>query len=624
MPSESNALFPVHVNSRDAPLRDRANMKIKRVLHYLQLIPAHAWAISRNRGPTECVRLFATFLVPFCLFRLSFALPSDKFAYSTKIAFLRKIALLVGVLLAFCLGLIFVPVFWAALMALSFGLFTTIWQRVRLWQEANALLALARKLTEEAKPNLSDNAFTTLDQMGLAPETTVAICKAQNQCRGEDLVIGHIDAKGRVLGCFGDIPGRLSATKQTFIKRARNPVDIILCGKNVLVRKQMTYNRIAFAREWFALAHFLINSKVRVPRLYKGDEATCSLYMNYIPGRMMNSIAPSFEGQRRLVPQYFSEAFLAELERQYDEVHRCGIAGLDVGFGNIVEDSKTGQPVLIDFEVSRYFASRHTFGFASARDRDRLNINYVYERNLLTEQSANAELLVHRRNRSGWYAPLDFGLGLAVPGFWSVDVGTGRWEHFNGPIISPLVKGKRILDLGSNNGSMPMMMLRSGAKEVLCVEQQDKFIKQGGLVLRLFEWRDIDSYNLRYHQGNMLEILEASWGDFDIITAYCSLYHLSEEDMRRVVRRASELSPMMILQGNLHDRQQKKCSTEFLKMVLEGNGYPVVEVHAPKNYARPLLIGRRCASREIDETEIVDSSASTISFGDLRQLQSVG
>ena len=557
-------------------------MKIKRVLHRLRLIPAHAWAISRDRGPAECVRLFARFLVPFCLFRLSFALPRDKPAYNTKIAFLRKVALLVGVLLTFGLGLIFLPVFLALLMALSFGLFTKVWQRVRLWQEANAVLALARKLTEEAKPNLSENAFTTLDQMDLSPETRVAIRQAQKQCQGADLVIGRIDAKGRVLGCFGDIPDRLSATKETFIRRARNPVDIVLCGNNVLVRKQMTYNRAAFAREWFALAHFLVNSKARVPRLYKGDEATCSLYMNYIPGRMMNSIAPSFEEQRRLVRQHFSEAFLAELERQYDEVHRCGIAGLDVGLGNVVEDSRTGQPVLIDFEVSRYFANRHSFAFAYARNRDRLDINYVYGRNLLTEQSANVELLVHRRNGSGWYAPLDFGLGLAVPGFWSVDAGTGRWEHFNGAIITPLVKGKRILDLGSNNGAMPMMMLRSGAKEILCVEQQEKFIKQGRLVVELFEWRDIGCYDLRkYHQGNMLEILETSWGDFDIITAYCSLYHLSEEDMGRVVRRASVLSPMMILQGNLHDRQQKKCSTEFLKIVLEGNRYPVVEESHP-------------------------------------------
>src|SRR5688500_8103789 len=119
-------------------------MKIKRVLRYLQLIPIHAWAISRNRGPTECVRLFATFLVPFCLFRLSFFLPTDKVAYSATVAFLRNIGLLTGVLLAFFLGLIFVPVFWAALVALSFGLFIKIWQRVQLWQEANALLAVAR------------------------------------------------------------------------------------------------------------------------------------------------------------------------------------------------------------------------------------------------------------------------------------------------------------------------------------------------------------------------------------------------------------------------------------------------------------------------------------------------
>jgi 2-polyprenyl-3-methyl-5-hydroxy-6-metoxy-1,4-benzoquinol methylase len=281
------------------------------------------------------------------------------------------------------------------------------------------------------------------------------------------------------------------------------------------------------------------------------------------------------------------------LERQYDEVHKTGIVGLDVGFGNVIEDARTRQPVLCDFEVCRYFKDRSSFAFAYARNRDRLEMNVVYERGIMTEQSAHAALAQQRTNGTGWYAPLNFGHGLGVPGFWLIDAGTGRWEHLNGCVLNALVQNKRILDLGSNNGAMPMMMLRAGAKEVLCIEYQEKFVKQGEFVRKLFEWRDIARYDLRYHQGSMLDILKADLGHFDIVTAFCSLYHLSEEEMAEVVRRASQLSPVMILQGNLHKAAKNKSRTQFLKQVLEENGFASVEVHAPRNFARPLLIGRQ-------------------------------
>ena len=479
------------------------------------------------------------------------------------------------------------------MIAIGFGAVALLWNRIRTWQKTNSLLVLARDLTQQALGISSQREFTSLDQMGFTPPVRSAIIQKQKQCQGEDLIIGHIDAKGRILSLFGNIPHRLGATKETFIKRARNQVDIVLVGNAVLVRKDLSNNRLAFAREWFILSHLLVNSQARVPGLYKVDENNSLLYMNYIPGRMMNSIAPLFDEQRHLANQNFSEDFMVELENQYNEIHKSGIAGLDIGFGNVVEDSRTGHPTLIDYEVPRYFPNIFSFSFAKARNRDRMNINFTFGRNLLTEQKAHTELLSHRKNGTGWYAPIDFGLGLGVPGFWSIDAGTGRWEHFNRSIVAPLVKGKRILDLGSNNASMPIMMLREGAKEAFCVEQQEKFIKQGKFVVKLFEWRDMRSYELKYHQGNMLDILEGNWGYFDIISAHCSLYHLSEDDMQRVVRRAAELSPVLILQGNLHEGHPKKSGTDFLKMVLEANGFPTVDLYAPPQYARPLLIGHR-------------------------------
>jgi len=102
--------------------------------------------------------------------------------------------------------------------------------------------------------------------------------------------------------------------------------------------------------------------------------------------------------------------------------------------------------------------------------------------------------------------------GLSVGGFWTTDSGTGRWECVNGPVINHLLSGKRILDLGSNNGIMPVMMLRAGAREVLGVELSPDYADCAQLVRRIFEWRDQRHYQLRMHVGNMLDVLELRLG----------------------------------------------------------------------------------------------------------------
>ena len=100
----------------------------------------------------------------------------------------------------------------------------------------------------------------------------------------------------------------------------------------------------------------------------------------------------------------------------------------------------------------------------------------------------------------------------------------------------------------------------------------------------------------------MTDILKEDWGTFDVVTAFCSLYYLSEEDMGKVVRKASEIAPVMVLQAKTDTRPEapenkaEKSALPFLKKVLEENGYPQVEVYAPANYPRPLLVGRTIAN----------------------------
>jgi hypothetical protein len=65
--------------------------------------------------------------------------------------------------------------------------------------------------------------------------------------------------------------------------------------------------------------------------------------------------------------------------------------------------------------------------------------------------------------------------------------------------------------------------------------------------------------------------------------------------MRRVVRRASEVAPVMVLQGNTRDAGRRKKSVDFLRGLLEAEGFPEVTVSTLPGFSRPLLVGRRAA-----------------------------
>jgi SAM-dependent methyltransferase len=168
-------------------------------------------------------------------------------------------------------------------------------------------------------------------------------------------------------------------------------------------------------------------------------------------------------------------------------------------------------------------------------------------------------------------------------------------------VLTPLLKGKRVLDLGCNIGLMPMLMLRAGASGVVGVELQEFNVETAQLIHDIFEWTDQKKYDLHVHHGNILDVLDRDFGRFDITTAYCSLYYVEADEMAKLVRRAAEQSEMMILQANIvpfpDPQKSARAQTDFLRQLLADNGFAEVEVHAPKDFQRPLLIGRKSESK---------------------------
>ncbi len=503
-------------------------------------------------------------------------------------------------------------------LAILFLVSIGAWRKLRLWR----IRRQAHGLLERARRSYNADTFTRWTDFPVDEKTRQAVEHARGMEADGEIVIGSIDQDIRVHSVFGSLPILPSVSQAEFFRRPRFQVDVVLLGDLVLIRKDYRGNEASFLNEWRNLA--VLWGRANVPAIYKAEDKRCVLYLNLVMGqtvrdlllaggaRIMDVQLRSEPEVSRLNPEARARLIvsrgaalmakcvpgdlLQQMEEQISQMHACGMTRVVPTFGNVIREAKSGAPFFIDFEASRFFPGLGPL-FRFERDRDRHKFMERFGRRWLTESSARAALAESYAART-WYAPVDFGDGLAVGHFWSTKTGTGRWELFK-PILAPLVVGKTILDLGSNNGIMPLMMLRAGALRVTGLELSAEFVDSARLVHSVFEWHDMRKYDLQMLNCNMLEILDPGLGPYDLVTSFCSLYYLSVDEMARVVRRAAELAPVMIVQANTGTRasagndKAKKSSLAFLKRLLECNGYPDVEVHTRNGNVRPLLIGRR-------------------------------
>ena len=83
------------------------------------------------------------------------------------------------------------------------------------------------------------------------------------------------------------------------------------------------------------------------------------------------------------------------------------------------------------------------------------------------------------------------------------------------------------------------MMLRAGAREVVAVEFTPAIAEFARLNARILSWRDVRPYDIQVLTGDMRLFLTEDLGVFEVVTAFCSLYYLPEEDMARIIRKAA-------------------------------------------------------------------------------------
>ncbi|HEX9668839.1 MAG TPA: hypothetical protein VGC93_05080, partial [Thermoanaerobaculia bacterium] len=216
----------------------------------------------------------------------------------------------------------------------------------------------------------------------------------------EPVLLGRIDNDGRVLALGPrpvDLPGLDEVSAADFVERYRYGLDLVLEDGAVLVRKDFRGDRRAFRREWHSLD--ALAGAAGCPTLHRVDERGLVLFKAFVPGptlrqRLVRSGArilsvdteadPELDG---LDPEALIEAVWARgrsrfadalppgtldaLESRLDAIHRRGVTGFSLSFGNVVLHEVTAEPCFIDFDAATTHPARAGWGFALGRDHDR-------------------------------------------------------------------------------------------------------------------------------------------------------------------------------------------------------------------------------------------------------------
>lgn len=294
------------------------------------------------------------------------------------------------------------------------------------------------------------------------------------------------------------------------------------------------------------------------------------------------------------------------IEDALSDIHRAGYVVGDIDNNGIVFEGNGSTPVIVDLRHALPLAGLSRDLSIHLRDVDRSNFNTLFDTRLLTAKELRKLLSPHAsipHNRvngmASVYAPVVLRDDIRWGKIWNTDLGVGRWNFIMKQHL-PIPVGGSVLDLGSNNGFNPLQMLRAGARSAVGIEIDHGAIAQARLLKSAYEWLDNRSYDFRCIHGSQGDLRLFDLPPFDLVTAFCALYYLPEDQIRDVVRYIRSLTKTLVLQCNtdrLIDRDgneetYRKASVEFAVEVLDQAAFTDRTIIAPPGYSRPLIIGQ--------------------------------
>jgi SAM-dependent methyltransferase len=312
---------------------------------------------------------------------------------------------------------------------------------------------------------------------------------------------------------------------------------------------------------------------------------------------------------RSLIGEVLDQETIARIGESLVAIHRAGYTLEDIKYGNVIIAGKAKIPYFIDFERALPLSEFSHSTAIYLRDRDAAKLNRLFGTKLLT-----AAVLRQLRpaKDTAVYAPFYAGAGIRWGQIWTPDFGVQRWRYMLAEHV-PVPRGGRVLDLGANNGFNALQMLRAGAAEVVGLEIDPAAIDEGLLVKRLFEWADNVEYRFSYIPGSHADVALMNLGRFDLVTAFCTLYYLSNKAMAKTISDLARRTDTLVLQCNEEkwiERSDpetfRKASLLFNIDLLHANGFPHLRVIERRGSNRPLVIARtRGGANDVHPTRAI-------------------
>jgi tRNA A-37 threonylcarbamoyl transferase component Bud32/SAM-dependent methyltransferase len=463
----------------------------------------------------------------------------------------------------------------------------------------------------------------TINELGLQQEMLELLKYKLKQSR--EVVIGEIDQDGFILSHFGLFRNAPIISKENFLRRKRFILQLVAIDQYVGVKKNYKGNILCFKNAIIAL-HNLGKAGVNVPAILDIDFDRICLTFSYILGSVLREELakkgavlrdrdvednPEFivslkknerdlkrinEG-KQILYDVVTRQFVDDLFDELKRVHEAGFIWSEIKYGNIIIEKKSEKPYLLDFDSARFYPHLEKNFFRPLRDEEIEKFNLHFNTKKVSYNRIKNK--ISRMKHEEVYAPIYFGVNLWLGNIWMNGSGYGRWHYILKQNLPSFI-GKRILDLGSNNGFTALQMLRNGAREVIGIEMDGTYISQGCFIKDSFEYIDNRLYNFRYIQTNMKEIPHMNLGTFDMVCAFCSIYYLDHTSIIRLVEYVRSITDVFVWQCNTKKNLNRsdphtyeKASIEYAEKVLTDNGFTNTHIIDPRGYTRPLIIGRK-------------------------------
>jgi SAM-dependent methyltransferase len=220
-----------------------------------------------------------------------------------------------------------------------------------------------------------------------------------------------------------------------------------------------------------------------------------------------------------------------------------------------------------------------------------------------------------------WYSAVDFGNGVIArtnhpPSYSvgpdSIHTGEGKWSYIIKRNL-PNLQGKRVLDLGCNNGIMCIRAAREGAADVVGMDNSSLWkgwLEQAQFVKEAIEWRCRTRYPIKYIDSDMSEVPKLGLGYFDVVLILCCLYYLPDDKIDALLGYLQKNSGHVLIQCNtsgVHFGQvEKRTSPGYMANALRKAGFKFIYTDEPFFYKNPVVVGSNTEFKA-DEPGFFDS-----------------